>query len=295
MDDVENGDQNGAQSAVNAEAPLRNIRMVLAYDGTDFAGWQFQPGQHTLQGVLQDAIEQMTGERPPVHASGRTDAGVHALGQVANFHTRTRLSCFALYQGLHALMPQTVSVLRLEDAPLAFHSRYQTVRKRYRYVIDNSPHPVPFLRKFSHFAIKPLDVPAMHTAAQVLVGTHDFRSFESDWPNRESSIRTVEELTVARHPVWPIWGGPPQAVPPGAREKRTPEIDCPLVCIDIVADGFLYNMVRAIAGTLLDVGRGRWTTANVAQILHAQDRKLAGTTAPAAGLFLVQVDYPEFA
>ncbi len=263
---------------------MRNIRFKLAYDGTDFVGWQEQTNGLAIQSVVSAAIEKITLEKPTLLAAGRTDSGVHAVGQVAHFFTESRIPAERLGFGVNALIPDAITILSAEDVPLSFHSRYQAVRKRYRYVIDNARCPLPFLRRFSHHARNRLNVAAMHRAGQELVGTHDFRAFETQYPNRDSSVRTVQELTVQRYSSWPM-------SMPGGIHPGVPSDEGDWVCIDVVADGFLYNMVRCIAGTLLEVGRGKWDAEDVVRILQTQDRRIAGITAPPQGLFLVQVDY----
>lgn len=263
---------------------MRNIRFKLAYDGTDFVGWQEQTNGLAIQSVVSAAIEKITLEKPTLLAAGRTDSGVHAVGQVAHFFTESRIPAERLGFGVNALIPDAITILSAEDVPLSFHSRYQAVRKRYRYVIDNARCPLPFLKRFSHHARNRLNVAAMHRAGQELVGTHDFRAFETQYPNRDSSVRTVQELTVQRYSSWPM-------SLPGGIQPGVPSDEGDWVCIDVVADGFLYNMVRCIAGTLLEVGRGKWDTEDVVRILQTQDRRIAGITAPPQGLFLVQVDY----
>lgn len=262
---------------------MRNIRLKLAYDGTDFCGWQQQLNGVAIQSVVSQAIQKITLEEPILLAAGRTDSGVHAVGQVAHFLTNSKIPAERLGFGVNALVPDAITILTAEDVPLNFHSRYHAVRKRYRYVIDNARCPLPFLRRFSYHARQRLNVEAMHQAAQVLVGKHDFRAFETQYPNRDSSVRTVQELTVQRYANWPV------AMP--GLEPGVVSGTGDWVAIDVVADGFLYNMVRCIAGTLLEVGRGKWSQDDVTRILRTQNRKIAGITAPAQGLFLVQVDY----
>ena len=244
---------------------MRNIKLTLCYDGTEFHGWQSQPGLRTVQQVLEDALEQLTGVRPSTTASGRTDAGVHALGQVVHFLTASRHPPETFVRALNALMPRDVRVLEARELPQAFHATLDARSKRYRYVIDNGRIASPFQLRYSWHVPAPLDVPAMNRAGQRLLGRHDFRSFETDWPNRSSSVRTIHDLTVER------------------RDE--------LVRIEVEADGFLYNMVRSIAGTLMLVGRGKRPEEWVSDVLAAESRVAAGPTAPPQGLFLVKVCY----
>jgi tRNA pseudouridine38-40 synthase len=244
---------------------MRNFKLTISYDGTEFNGWQTQPGYRTVQDVLEQAIAAVTGARPHANASGRTDAGVHAVGQVVNFYTDTRLAPETLLRAVNAHLPADVVVREAAEASQSFDANKDAVRKLYRYVIRDAPVPDPFLRKYAAWSNHRLDAAAMARAARVLVGRHDFHSFETDWPNRMSSVRTITHLAVNRAGDY-IW-------------------------IDVEADGFLYNMVRAIAGTLINVGRGFWPESKVAEILAAEDRKEAGPTAPACGLFLMRVTY----
>jgi tRNA pseudouridine38-40 synthase len=245
---------------------MRNIKLTLAYDGSDFNGWQTQPGFRTVQETLEQAIATLTGEeRIRANGSGRTDAGVHALGQVVNFYTNTHHACDVLVRAINAHLPADVVVRAAEDMPQSFDANRDARRKLYRYIIHDGPVADPFLRRYEYHTRHRLDVAAMRRAAEPLRGRHDFRSFETDWPNRMSSVRTVTHLALNRFSDW-IW-------------------------LDVEADGFLYNMVRAIAGTLINVGRGYWPETQVAEILRAEDRRLAGPTAPAQGLFLVCVTY----
>ena len=244
---------------------MRNLRLTVSYDGTDFNGWQTQPGYRTVQETLEKAIEALTGAAARVNASGRTDAGVHAVGQVVNFYSNTRHAPDVLVRALNAHLPLDVVVREAADVPQAFDANRDARRKLYRYVIHDGAVPDPFLRRYCYHTRHRLDAAAMGRAAAPLRGRHDFHSFETDWPNRMSSVRTVTHLAVNRVGDW-IW-------------------------LDVEADGFLYNMVRAIAGTLLNVGRGYWPESQVLDILRAEDRRLAGPTAPAQGLFLMRVTY----
>jgi len=245
---------------------MRNVKLILSYDGTDYAGWQTQPGRATIQETLQAAIAKLTGEeRIHANASGRTDAGVHAVGQVANFHTATRIPADNLVNAINAQLPDDIVVHHAQDMPETFDAGRDAVSKLYRYVIHDGPTPSPFLRRYCCQSRQVLDAQAMARAAKPLLGRHDFRCFESEWPNRLSSVRTILRLSVNRIGAY-LW-------------------------IDVAADGFLYNMVRAIAGTLMNVGRGFWPETQVVAILDAQDRTHAGPTAPAQGLFLMRVNY----
>jgi tRNA pseudouridine38-40 synthase len=245
---------------------MRNLKVSLSYDGTDFSGWQSQPGVRTVQETLEAAIVQATGaERIRCNASGRTDAGVHAIGQVVNFYSDTQLSPDVLLRAVNAHLPTDVVVTAAADMPPDFDANRDARKKLYRYVIHDGAVPSPFLRRYCCQSRHALDVEAMRRAAEPLKGLHDFHSFETDWPNRASSVRTITHLAVSRVADW-IW-------------------------IDLEADGFLYNMVRAIAGTLMNVGRGYWPETQVELILNAADRAQAGPTAPAQGLFLMRVTY----
>jgi tRNA pseudouridine38-40 synthase len=247
---------------------MRNLRLTLSYDGTDFHGWQTQPGQRTVQETLETAITALTGEgHLRVNASGRTDAGVHAVGQVVNFRTASKHPSNVLQRAINAHLPDDLVVIAAADVPLEFDANRDARRKLYRYVLHDGAVPSPFLRKYCCQCRHRLDTGAMGAAAACLRGEHDFHSFETEWPNRATSVRTITHLALNRVGDW-IW-------------------------LDVEADGFLYNMVRAIAGTLINVGRCYWPIEQVRAILEARDRTLAGPTAPAQGLFLMRVTYDE--
>ncbi len=253
---------------------LRTIKLTLAYDGTAYAGWQRQPGKATLQDAVEQAIKRITGESLIVSASGRTDAGVHALGQVASFHTAARLKPLAFQRALNAELPDDIAVLKAEEAAPRWHARKQAKRKRYRYVVHNSRTPEVFERHRAwHYCFGKLDAEAMHRAAQHWVGTHDFRAFETQWPQRSSSVRTVFDACCYR-----------LAAP---LEKR--------IYFEFEADGFLYNMVRTMVGTLVEIGRARKPENWAAEIITIGDRRQAGMKVPAQGLFLVSVGYDDTA
>jgi tRNA pseudouridine38-40 synthase len=288
---------------------MRNIQLTLAYDGSRYVGWQVQSNGLAIQAVIEKAIERLTGTHSPVYSAGRTDSGVHALGQVANFHTASPIPPERWTAALRQYLPPDIVLLASRQVPDSFHSTFSAIRKRYRYVIHNGRTPLPFLRNYTHHVYRRLDSDAMHAAAQRLLGKHDFRSFETEWPNKATSVRTVMEIGIVRRPVWRVW----QTTPPDFSAISAPSPEIPgmggnhpppvssnltddvregdFLCLDIVADGFLYNMVRSIMGTLIDVGRGRWSADDITRILTAQTRSAAGNTAPACGLYLVQVDY----
>ena len=244
---------------------MRNIQLTLAYDGTSFHGWQRQPGHRTVQAVLEAGLVQLTGRLTPTTAASRTDAGVHALGQSVHFLTTSNHPSETFVRALNALLPADVRVLAARDRPQAFHATLDARSKRYRYVIDNGEIASPLQLRYSWHVRRPLDVSAMETAAAALLGRHDFHSFETDWPNRTSSVRTILDLSV----------------------KRTDAI----VSIEVEADGFLYNMVRSITGSLAWVGNGKRPVGWISEVLKAESRPEAGPTAPPQGLFLVAVRY----
>jgi tRNA pseudouridine38-40 synthase len=249
---------------------LRTLKLTLAYDGTAYAGWQAQPACRTVQGTLEAAIEKVTGQKVRVLASGRTDAGVHALGQVVGWQTQSELPVEALQRALSAELPQDIAVLEVAEAADDFHATRDAVRKLYRYVIHDGPIRDVFRRQYCwHYTRARLDAEAMHRAAQALLGTHDFRSFQKSGTQRQSSVRTVFEISVRRGR--------------GAQQDS--------VTLEIEGDGFLYNMVRAIVGTLVEVGRGVRPESWPVEVLRAAERSAAGPTAPPQGLFLVRVDY----
>lgn len=248
---------------------MRTLKLTLAYDGTAYAGWQLQLHQRTLQGELEAALRRITGEVIRVAVSGRTDAGVHALGQVVSFSCQSEISAETLQRALNAELPRDMAVLEAVDAAPGFHATRDALRKRYRYVIHDGRVPDVFRRQYAWHLYERLDAAAMHRAAQAWRGTHDFASFESRGPQRTTSVRTVFELGVAR-------GG-----------SETPD----LVMYEVEADGFLYNMVRAMVGTLVEIGRGQRPERWAADVLAARSRRAAGMTAPPQGLFLLWVQY----
>ena len=247
---------------------MRTLKLTLAYDGSAYAGWQVQGGLRTLQGALEVTLAKVTGQPTRVAASGRTDAGVHALAQVVSFRTESSMACDVMRQALNAELPRDMVVHAVSQAPYGFHARRDAVRKRYRYVIYDGPLANVFARHHAWLHRGTLDLAAMQRAAAVLVGKHDFASFETSGSRRQTTVRTVFELELLRDPDEP--------------NRLTLEIE---------ADGFLYNMVRTLVGTLALVGRGHRTEDYVAKAMRALDRQAAGPTAPPHGLFLLRVDY----
>jgi len=243
----------------------RTLRLDLAYDGTGFVGWQVQASGRTVQGELQRALRRLLQDDVTPVGSGRTDAGTHALGQVAHIHTDNGLAAEQILRGVNALLPADVAVSAVRDVDSNFHARFSARGKRYRYRIDNRFDPDVFGLRYAHHMRAPLDEQRMAKAARCLMGTHDFACFEAKSPQRKSTVRTITAIEVHRRGLE--------------------------VTIEVEGNGFLYNMVRIIAGTLIVIGRGKWPIPRMAQILKSRDRKLAGPTPPACGLYLLRVTY----
>jgi tRNA pseudouridine38-40 synthase len=253
---------------------MRNIRLIVAYDGTDFFGWQRQPNVPTIQGEIETAIEKIVGAKITLYGSGRTDTGVHAVGQVANFKTSGAIPCENLLKALNNLLPLSVRVKKTEEVAESFHARYDARAKTYRYRILCSPVASPFIGRYVHHYSYPLDHYRMAAAARVLIGEHDFTSFAaSEGPiedpplHDKGNVRTIFSSQIIWRPRTSILG------------------------YTVRGSGFLHHMVRNIVGTLLDVGRGKLTPQDVLAILNARDRTQAGPTAPASGLCLAKVEY----
>jgi len=248
----------------------RKIRLEFAYEGTHFHGFQRQsPEKRTVQGELERVLSRLTGESIVVYGSGRTDAGVHARAQVAHFETNSSIPVKRWPLILNQHLPPDIIVRRAEEAPADFHARYDAKAKEYRYWIDRGEVPHLWLRRFSWHVRYPLDVAAMREAAGHLVGTHDFTTFSSAKTPLENRVRTLYAIKV----------------------EETVMQESPLLVVSVLGNGFLYNMVRIIVGTLVDVGRGRLAAAAIPELLAARDRTRAGMTAPPQGLILWQVLY----
>ncbi len=243
-----------------------NFKLTLEYDGTAYCGWQRQKSAPTIQAEIESKLATMTGENITLIGSGRTDAGVHALGQVANFRCDTRLTPEAFQNGLNRLLPGDIVVRECCRVDTGFHARFAASSKTYRYHILNRNLPSAIHRHYAWFIRKPLNLDAMQRAIPYLVGTHDFKAFEGAGSPRSHTIRTI------------------------INARLTPKEDGRLL-FEITADGFLRFMVRNIVGTLVDVGREVLSPGALKNVLASRDRKNAGATAPPHGLFLVKVEY----
>lgn len=249
---------------------MRNLALWLAYDGTDFVGSQWQNTGRSVQGELEGAWSRFAQEQRRFTMSGRTDAGVHARGQVANVRTETNHALATIKRGLNAVLPDDVSVLDVREVPLDFHARHSAVRRSYRYLIDNNQAPLPMLRYYTLHIEQQLDVDAMREALALLIGKHDFAAFAAINPEQRSTVRTCYQADCSIVE----WLGQP------------------LLALDLSANAFLHHMVRVIVGTVLLVGRGRVKPAAFGEILVSADRRRAGPTAAPQGLTLISVEYP---
>ncbi|MCL5045925.1 MAG: tRNA pseudouridine(38-40) synthase TruA [Actinobacteria bacterium] len=244
---------------------MRNIRLLVQYDGTNYHGFQVQLGHQTIQSKLEEALETVTGARPRVTGSGRTDAGVHALGQVVNFRTEGTIPTDRIPFALNAVLPPDIIVKEAAEVPPDFHARFSARSKVYRYTIYNDVFPTPFWRLYSYHWREPVNVAAMRQAAAHLIGRHDFAAFKATGSSAKTTVRTVLSFEIT--------------------------VDGPLIHLTVEADGFLYNMVRIMAGTLLDVGVGKIRPSNLPHVIESRNRDAAGRTLPPHGLCLMRVNY----
>ena len=245
---------------------MPTFKLTIAYDGTNYRGWQIQKDHKSIQETIERVLEKIVLEKVRVIASGRTDSGVHALAQVASVAFQKDLTSKTLRRALNGNLPQDIRILECESAVDGFHAIRDAQRKMYRYHINDARIHDVFTRQYAWQEFKRLDENAMHEAAQALVGEHDFQSYEAAGSERQHSIRTIYSLDVCRH----------------SEETLT---------VEVSANGFLYMMVRNIVGTLVEVGRGSQSVEWPKEVLAAKDRSVAGDTAPACGLFLVKVTY----
>ena len=245
---------------------MKNIKLTIEYDGKDFNGWQKQPDKLNIQGNIEKAIEAVTGEVVDLNASGRTDAGVHAIGQVANFKTNSKIPIEKIPVALNTKLKKTIRIIEAVEVDEKFHSRLSCKRKTYRYVINNSEFSSALYRNFEcHIPLK-LNIEKMQEASKYFEGEHDFKAFKASGTSSKSSVRTIYEAKVYE------------------REDAR-------ICIELTGNGFLYNMVRIISGTLLDVGLGKINPEDITKIIDEGKRENAGKTLPPYGLFLVKVEY----
>lgn len=244
---------------------MRNIKLEIEYDGKDYQGWQKQPQKLNIQGEIERAIQNITGEEVDLIGSGRTDAGVHAFGQVANFKINSEFPIEKMAVAINSQLKQSIRIKKAEEVSEDFHSRYHCHQKTYSYIIDNSEQGSAIYRGLTYHVAQPLDMDAMQKAANYLVGEHDFSSFKSSGTSSKSSVRTIYKAQILKE------------------QDR--------VVIMLTGSGFLYNMVRIISGTLVEIGLGNKKPEEMLTILEAKDRQKAGKTLPAHGLFLMNVDY----
>lgn len=244
---------------------MKRIKLTIAYDGTNYCGWQIQPNGITIEEILNKALSKMTGEEVFVIGASRTDSGVHAMGNVAVFDTETTIPAEKIAVALNQRLPDDIVITKSEEVALDFHPRYCECSKTYEYHIINTRIPIPTKRLTNYFVSYVLDIDKMRQAASYLVGEHDFVSFCNVRTDVENTVRTITALDIITN----------------GNE----------ITIRIIGNGFLYNMVRIIVGTLIRVGRGFYEPEKVKEILEAKDRKAAGVTAPAHGLVLVEIKY----
>ena len=242
-----------------------NIKLTIEYDGKEFNGWQKQPNKLNIQGEIEQVIERITGEPVELNASGRTDAGVHALGQVANFKTNSNIPIEKIPLALNTYLKKSIRIQKAEEVNERFHSRLSCKQKTYRYVINNSEYGTALYRNMEYCFPQKLDVEAMKKAAKYFEGEHDFKAFKASGTSAKSSVRTIYKATV---------------------DKNVDKI-----YIELTGNGFLYNMVRIISGTLLEVGLGKIKPEEIPEIIDSKDRERAGRTLPPQGLYLLNVTY----
>ena len=244
---------------------MRNIKLTIEYDGKEFNGWQKQPNKLNIQGEIERAIEEITGEQVDLYGSGRTDAGVHSLGQVANFKTNSKLPIEKVAIAINSKLKKSIRIKKAEEVSENFHSRYNCHKKKYRYIINNSSQGSAIYRGLEYHVSQKLNVEEMKKAIKFFEGEHDFKAFKASGTSSKSSVRTIYNAELKQN---------------GER-----------IIIELTGNGFLYNMVRIISGTLLEVGLGNIKAEDIPNIIESKDRKMAGKTLPPHGLYLVEVMY----
>ena len=244
---------------------MRNIKLTIEYDGKDFNGWQKQPNKLNIQGTIEQAIKNITGEDVELNASGKTEAGVHALGQVANFKTNSEIPIEKFAIAINSKLKKSIVIKKAEEVDERFHSRLNCKRKTYRYIINNSPEGTAIYRYLETHIPQKLDVKKMEQALKYFEGEHDFKAFKASGTSSKSSVRTIYKTQIY------------------IKEDR--------IIIELTGNGFLYNMVRIIAGTLVDVGLGKIEPQQIENIIKEKKRENAGKTLPPNGLYLVSVEY----
>lgn len=259
---------------------MRNLKLTLAYDGTDYVGWQRQAAGRSIQGALETALAEIEGAPVTVAGAGRTDAGVHALGQVASVRLAHDIEPRVLARALNAKLPADIRVLGVDAVGAGFHARFSARSKTYRYWVSSGGVAHPFAARYAWHVAAPLHLDAMRAAGDQLLGRHDFAAFQSTGSQVRSTVRTLSSLTIERRPAC----GP---------EGMIGGTGAALLTVEVEGDGFLRHMVRALVGTLVEVGRGRRAADDIASVLESKRRDRAGPTAPAHGLFLVRVTFAD--
>lgn len=255
---------------------VKHIKLTLQYDGTDYSGWQIQKKGKTIQGILEKTVYTVTGEHLRVTGASRTDAGVHAFQQVASFKTRSDLTSDVLNRAINANLPHDIRVISAEECSADFHPRYSAKNKTYSYLISYKGAYSVFLGRYSWLVFYNLDCDLMKRAARYFIGRHDFSSFRASGCSSKNSVRRIIDIQVSER---------------SSFNFMTFRFNVPLIKITIKADAFLRHMVRNIVGTLVEVGRGRFSPSSMKEILKLKDRRYSGMTAPACGLFLEKIKY----
>lgn len=259
---------------------MRNIKFIIAYDGTDFSGWQAQPGQITVQGTLADVLEKLTQQRAAIHAAGRTDAGVHAAGQVLHFKTESPMNVEDFQRAFNALLPPSIRVNAAEEVPLDFHSRWDATAKTYRYRIFRGCVVPPFIWKYVLQDSSEMNFDAMAEAAGCFTGDHDFTSFAASTGSDDEDVERLAVRTIFQSRFFRV---PTSADWPGAEEW----------IYEVRGRSFMRNMVRKMVGTLLEVGHGKIAASDIPELFALRDRTKSGATVPPQGLCLESVEYEQ--